>query len=134
MRILKVLAVAAAGIGLGVGAAIFTETEPANAVADDVTSRGYFKSVENDRVRAFHSPHELTLEQAETVLRAQTVTPGRAALMVIYEGPNVSVPDDQVTRAGGLQQAMAAVANPPFDQWTWRMRVNAAGNVIIDQQ
>lgn len=105
----------------------------ANSSGTSAETQGYFKSENRDRVIAFYAKEPLTDAEARDVFAGVTVTQGRPVLAVIYQGPS-RAPGDRLTRSPDFAAAAALIAAPPFDAWSWRMRVNPAGLQTIDAQ
>lgn len=104
-----------------------------NASGPSAETQGYFKSESNDRVLAFYAQDPLTDAEAREVFSRVTVTPGHPVLAVIYQGA-ARAPGDRLTGSPDFTTAAALIAAPPFDAWSWRMRVNPAGLQTIDAQ
>lgn len=120
---------AAAGLGVGIG--VLTETTDAEGSAVDFSSAGYFKSEDRDRVRAFHSSQPVSETEALQLFERQTITTGRVTRFVIYVGADNPAPEDDLTLAGSLQNALAITVSPPHDDWSWMYMVNPAGEATL---
>lgn len=104
-----------------------------NSGGPSAETQGYFKSESRDRVIAFYAKEPLTDAEARAVFARVTVTQGRPALAVIYQGA-ARAPGDRLTGSPDFATAASLIAAPPFDAWSWRMRVNPAGLQTIDRQ
>lgn len=92
---------------------------------------GYFKSDARDRVIAYHSEAALGEADARAILDAAPATAGRVTAILIYEG-RASGPGDRLTTSADLTAALRLVGSPPYDNWTWRLRINPAGQRTYD--
>jgi len=92
---------------------------------------GYFKSPDRDRVMAYQATGPMIAAQAREILEAAPSTSGRGTLAVMYRADD-SAPGGQLTTASSLAAALRMVAEPPFDDWAWRMRINPAGRRTFD--
>lgn len=126
----KILLIVVVGAALGVGFGVATDGpgEP------EVVRAGYYMSEDRHRIITFHTAGPLTEEQAIEVFESVTHTQGRMTRALIYEGADNTPPDADLTLAKSIQEAMALTANPPHDDWAWRMQINPAGLKTITDQ
>jgi hypothetical protein len=112
--------------GLALGAvAIWISTS--GAPDHGAQPAGYFKSADNDRVQAFCVQGPLSASDADAVFARVSHTPGKVTLAVIYECSGSTGPQDRLTQAADLAEAMAVVSSGVFSEWDWRLQVNPAG-------
>lgn len=115
-----------------VGVTVWMIDNPPNG--PKITRTGYFKSSDSDRVIAYESDRALTLEEAEEFFATVLVTDGRFSRVLIYNGAALPAPAFDLDSAMNLLAAMTLTANPPHDDWSWRLHQNAAGERVIDSQ
>lgn len=90
-----------------------------------------FRSPAGDKVVTLRAAAPLSPDEARAALASVSAAPGSLAVAVIYQGAAVS-PGDRLALAPDLPSAMALIANPPYDRWSHRLRINPAGQRTYD--
>lgn len=96
-----------------------------------VTMDGYYKSANRDRVVAYVATMSLTADETRAALERAPTTAGRTTIVVVY-ATGTPAPGGRLTNARDLADAARIVGTAPFDKWTARLRINAAGERTFD--
>lgn len=98
----------------------------------EITQIGYFKDNHRNRIQAYCADGSPTREQAEATFERITRTEGAMVLAVIVDCTDQQPNGNALSAAPTTQDALAMVADGPFSDWSWRLRVNPAGEETID--
>lgn len=116
---------------IGMTAAVIGTLDTGSAEAE-ISQIGYFKDDDRNRIQAYCSEGTPTREQAEATFDRITRTEGAMVLAVIVDCTNQQPNGDALSAAPTTQDALALMVEGPFSDWTWRLRVNPAGEETID--